>query len=156
MATHIDDSKQWLQTCDYPTQAQFYQILEWLRWTDILISESDLDAALVSKINAIHAGSRPERKVVPANTTIDMLNEFKLVGIAIKNPSAFDLVLHLSFPSFVPPAPGVPWLEILLPANSTTDTTINQTFWADTSISCNEQTGVNYTATPLIFLIDRK
>lgn len=37
----IDNAKPWFETGDFPTQAQFYQLFEWLRWKDeaILISE---------------------------------------------------------------------------------------------------------------------
>lgn len=29
-----EDAKQWFETGDYPTQAQFAQVFEWLRWKD--------------------------------------------------------------------------------------------------------------------------
>lgn len=150
-----DTIKQYFETGDYPSQVQFYQMFDWLRWIDVLISESDLDAPLVAKINAIAAANRPERKTITGNTTIDMLAEYKFVGIAIKNPSAFDLVFHLNCPTLTPP-PGTQWQVIEVPANSTIDFQINQTFWVNTMINMIEQTGVNFSATPLILLIDRK
>lgn len=39
---NIDSAKQWFQTGDFPTQAQFYQVFEWLRWKDEQISVGDI------------------------------------------------------------------------------------------------------------------
>lgn len=150
-----DDIKQYLQTGDFPTQTQFYEWLSKIRWIDVLISESDLDAPLAAKVNAIVTTNRPEERSITGNTTIVMLAKFKFVGIAIKNPSAFDLVFHLNYPALTPP-PGTQWQVIEVPANSTIDFQINQTFWTTTSINMIEQTGVDFSATPVILLIDRK
>lgn len=150
---HIDTVKPWFETGDYPTQAQFHQWMEWLRWTDILISEGDLDAGLVAKINAISSAGRPERKVITGNTTIDMLAEFRFVHIWFKNPSAFNLVFHLNYPAY---GIGDPWQILEVPANSERDFTFNKTFGTDTTLTCNEQTGVDFSATPVILRIDRK
>lgn len=48
-----DDVKQWFETGDYPTQAQFWQKFEWLRWKDEKIAFEDLDDDLKELILAI-------------------------------------------------------------------------------------------------------
>lgn len=45
-------SKQWFETGDYPTQAQFAQVFEWLRWKDEGISIADV-AMLQSVLDSI-------------------------------------------------------------------------------------------------------
>lgn len=51
MPTHKDSVKPWFETGDYPTQAQFYQMFDWLRWTDQLIGVGDLTDELINIIN---------------------------------------------------------------------------------------------------------
>lgn len=46
-----DTSKQWFQTGDKPTQAQFYQVFDWIRWADDPIAIADI-AGLVAALNA--------------------------------------------------------------------------------------------------------
>lgn len=49
-----DTAKQWFETGDKPTQAQFWQVFDWLRWTDVAIGMDQitgLDAALLAKVN---------------------------------------------------------------------------------------------------------
>lgn len=47
-----DDVKQWFETGDFPTQAQFYQKFEWLRWKDEKIAAGDLSVELLNIINS--------------------------------------------------------------------------------------------------------
>lgn len=47
-----DTSKQWFETGDYPTQAQFYQVWDWLRWKDEAIAIGDI-TGLQSILNSI-------------------------------------------------------------------------------------------------------
>ena len=37
-----DTAKLWFQTHDYPTQAEFYQLFEWLRWTDVPLNIAEV------------------------------------------------------------------------------------------------------------------
>lgn len=49
-----DTAKQWFETGDKPTQAQFWQLFDWLRWTDVAITMdaiTGLSAALLAKVN---------------------------------------------------------------------------------------------------------
>lgn len=46
-----DTSKQWFETGDYPTQAQFAQVFEWLRWKDEQLAIADV-IGLVGVINS--------------------------------------------------------------------------------------------------------
>lgn len=49
-----DTAKQWFETGDKPTQTQFWQVFDWLRWNDIAIAIDDisgLSAALASKVS---------------------------------------------------------------------------------------------------------
>lgn len=39
---NIDNAKQWFKTGMYPTQAQFYQVFEWLRWKDEKLQIQDI------------------------------------------------------------------------------------------------------------------
>ena len=41
-----DDSKQWFQTYDFPTQKQFAQVFDWLRWIDQQLQLSDVDGLI--------------------------------------------------------------------------------------------------------------
>lgn len=149
-----DTIKPHFQTGDFPTQVQFYQMFDYLRWKDELIDIPDLSPAIITILNSL----RPERKTITAATgnNIDMAAEYKLVSLAIKNPSAFDLIFTLDYPAYTPPSPGDHWQYIEVPANSTLDLHINRTFWVATSLSLIEQTGVDFSATPVILLIDRK
>lgn len=47
-----DNAKQWFQTGDYPTQEQFYQVFDWVRWKDEGISIADI-ANLQNIINSL-------------------------------------------------------------------------------------------------------
>lgn len=38
----IDNVKPWFETGDFPTQAQFYQLFEWLRWKDEAIQINEV------------------------------------------------------------------------------------------------------------------
>lgn len=39
---YIDNVKPWFETGDFPTQAQFYQMFEWLRWRDQPLAIADI------------------------------------------------------------------------------------------------------------------
>ncbi len=158
MATQSANTlKGWFVTLAKPLQNQFWDWIDSFRHKSDKIIYDDLHADLQTLINNIPAGGsyRPEEKAITGNTTITVLAKYKLVGIAVKNPSAFDLVFYLNYPSLMVPV-GDAWVRIDVPAASTVDVQINQTFWANTDISMNEQTGVDFSATPLILLIDRK
>lgn len=47
-----DTAKQWFETGDFPTQTQFEQTLEWLRWKDEKIAFADLTPELQAQITA--------------------------------------------------------------------------------------------------------
>ena len=47
-----DTSKLWFETGDYPTQTQFAQVFDWLRWKDELIGSGDLTPELLALINS--------------------------------------------------------------------------------------------------------
>ncbi len=151
---NIDTSKQWFQTGDFPTQAQFYQTLEWLRWKDEKIGASDLTTELLAIINSMVGVGRPQKLSLAANGSFVMLAEYKLNGIAAKNASSTDVTLVFSYTGFG----GVGnWQEIVLPAHSTADLVIDQTFWAETTINVTGITGGSYDVDyPIILLIDKK
>lgn len=49
-----DTAKQWFETGDKPTQAQFWQVFDWLRWADVAIGMDQitgLETALLAKVN---------------------------------------------------------------------------------------------------------
>ena len=54
-----DTSKQWFETGDFPTQVQFAQVFEWLRWKDEALGIGDI-TGLTAALNA--AGLKPEKK----------------------------------------------------------------------------------------------
>lgn len=67
MATK-DTSKQWFETDDFPTQAQFYQVFDWLRWKDEKIDITDVNGLQtilngIATITAIKALFRMELTV---------------------------------------------------------------------------------------------
>jgi hypothetical protein len=153
-----DNVKPWFETDKYPTQTQFYQKIDWLRWKDELIAEGDLTPALIAKINAISGAYRPERKEVTGNTTIVMGAEFRLVNIAINNPSSYALEFHINR---IGGSPGTPWLTMVVPALTKKDflvsnQQVNNTFWVDETINLTEVSGNDFSSTPVIFLIDRR
>lgn len=47
-----DTTKTWFETGDYPTQAQFWQAFEWLRWKDESLQISDI-SGLQQLVNSI-------------------------------------------------------------------------------------------------------
>ena len=47
-----DNAKQWFETGDYPTQAQFAQVFEWLRWKDESVAIIDV-AGLTDILNGL-------------------------------------------------------------------------------------------------------
>lgn len=44
---YIDSVKPWFETGDYPTQAQFYQWMAWLRWKDEMLGITDVNGLQV-------------------------------------------------------------------------------------------------------------
>ena len=154
MPTQRDTVKPWFETGDFPTQSQFWTLFDYLRFKDEKIGLADLTDQLIAILNA--RVGRPERRELLANDTILMPAEYKLCGIAVKNTSAYGVVLALNYPAFVPPDPGDNWIEIDCPAGQTIDIQIDKTFWAETSISVGGITGVVLDAMPVILLIDRK
>jgi hypothetical protein len=50
-----DTSKQWFETNDTPSEAQFAQVFDWLRWKDEPITMADI-AGLQGSINALVQG----------------------------------------------------------------------------------------------------
>ncbi len=150
---HIDIIKPWFLVAKKPTQAQFHQWMDWLRWTDQLIGLTDLTQEVIDMLNVVGSSNRPERKEVTGDDTFTMLAEFKLNSIAIKNPSAFDLVFTVDYPGL---GAGVHFLEIAVPASGQVDVEAGKTFWTNTTLTITEETGVDFSATPVIFLIDRK
>lgn len=48
----IDNVKKWFKTGDYPTQAQFYQKFEWLRWKDEEIKMNEVEG-LIDVLNTV-------------------------------------------------------------------------------------------------------
>lgn len=49
---HIDTVKPWFETGDFPTQAQFYQLFEWLRFRDQAIPMNEV-SGLIDALNAL-------------------------------------------------------------------------------------------------------
>lgn len=60
-----DTAKTYLQTGDYPTEAQFAQICEWQRWKDEMIAIADV----VGLQNILNALSTPVQKFIVDVTT---------------------------------------------------------------------------------------
>lgn len=59
-----DTAKTYFNTGDFPTESQFAQVFEWLRWKDELIGYDDLDAELQAYFNTVR-NSIGRIKVVP-------------------------------------------------------------------------------------------
>ena len=53
-----DTAKTWFETGDFPTQSQFWQVFDWLRWKDEPLVAGDLSAELVALLNLV-AGLAP-------------------------------------------------------------------------------------------------
>lgn len=47
-----DTSKQWFETGDYPTQVQFAQVFDWLRWKDEQLEVADVNG-LAGLVNSV-------------------------------------------------------------------------------------------------------
>ena len=47
-----DTSKQWFETGDFPTQAQFAQVFEWLRWKDEQLAMADV-VGLIAYLSSV-------------------------------------------------------------------------------------------------------
>lgn len=149
----IGDLKAFFETGDKPTQQQFWDWLESYRHVLDKIVWNDLDPALQAIILASGGTVRPERREITDDTSITILSEYRFVHLWIKNPSPYNLVFHLNYPAL---GPGDPWQICEVPANGKADFSFNKTFGVNTDISCVEVTGVDFSATPVILLIDRK
>ena len=150
--SYKDDSKLWLQTDDVPTQEQFADICDWLRWKDELILYGDLHPLLQSLITT--NGNRMERLVFTGDTTIVMPTESRLVHVAVKNRCGSALEFHINR---IGDAPGVPWRIISVPANGKNEVSINETFWVDETMTLTEVSGVDIDAeSEPILLIHRQ
>lgn len=146
---NIDSVKPWFETGDFPTQAQFYQWMDWLRWKDETIAFSDLSPALQDIINGMATTEmiRPEYLELNAGTTNQFLMnaEYKLVSIAINNHSLIDMVLV-----FTKDSNNDEVLTVEIAAGATSDNFVNQTFWTEELINIAGITG------DVALLIDRK
>jgi hypothetical protein len=84
MPSYKDTSKPWFETGDYPTQSQFWQTFDRIRWKDEPISMAEVEG-LIAQLNAL---SRPDDVVVcdggPVLYTIPP--GYKLVSIEICTP----------------------------------------------------------------------
>lgn len=68
-----ETSKQWFETGDFPTQAQFYQVFDWLRWKDEGISVADV-ANLQNILNTLQVSlnnALPNQLISGGNVSID-------------------------------------------------------------------------------------
>ena len=54
-----DSSKQWFETGDFPTQAQFAQVFEWLRWKDEPLAIADITNLQTILNSLIPGGASP-------------------------------------------------------------------------------------------------
>ncbi len=157
MAVKTDgELKAFFELGDKPTQSQFSDLIDSKRSVLDKILWSDLHNDLQTLINNISTSviGRPQRIEVTGDTSITMLAEYKLVGIAIKNPSAYALRFYVDFITVGPV--GDPFIDIEVPAGGTVDVEVSKTFWVDTTLNITEQTGADFSGTPVIFLIDRK
>lgn len=101
--------------------------------------------------------SRPERVLVSTTvSTILMPTEYRFVNLWLRNSSPYDLVFHLNYPLATIPTGQSSWKEIELPANTWKDIDIGKTFHVQTLLTMTEVTGVDFSATPIIALIDRR
>jgi hypothetical protein len=153
----INTLQSWFQTQDKPTQDQFWDWLDSYYHKNYKIQYTDLHVDLQNLLISLGTTSsvRPEERAITTDTSIIVLAKFKFVGISVYNPSSSDLVFHLNYPGLSLPG-GEPWQLIEVPAGGNFDLTINKTFWTTTAISMNEVTGVDFSETPVILLIDRK
>lgn len=77
-----DTAKQWFQTGDKPTQAQFEQLFDWLRWGDQAIAMADITGlvtALLTKLNVadwegtLIAYNGPATYTIPAGYLLEKI-----------------------------------------------------------------------------------
>lgn len=70
-----DDIKPYFVPNAYPTQDQFYELFEYLRWRDELIQAADLDPALLALLNStgrtVQLPDGTMQFVAPAGTLIE-------------------------------------------------------------------------------------
>lgn len=68
-----DTSKQWFETGDYPTQSQFYQVFDWLRWKDEGITIADVAAlqGILDSIQNTLNSVLPNQLISGGNVSID-------------------------------------------------------------------------------------
>lgn len=93
---NIDTAKQWFKTGDYPTQAQFWQLFEWLRWKDeqLQITDiKDLPDILTDLItNAGGGGATAESFVLSSDGSRTILAGTVISGIVVDTPVAAVLI----------------------------------------------------------------
>ena len=92
-----DNSKQWFETGDYPTQAQFAQVFDWLRWKDEQVVITDITGlqtilnglatagSIVTKDVFIIDGSLQKNYTIPAGY---LLTQFIILPLADCTPTA--------------------------------------------------------------------
>ncbi len=150
-----DTVKQWFQTNDIPTEPQFYQKFDYLRWKDEKIGTGDLTDELLAIINGIIGIGRPQRLILNADSSFVMQAEYKLNGVAARNLSSTDITLVFNYAGFG--GGGGNWQELVVPAHGSADLTVMQTFWTQTTINITGITGGTYDVDyPIILLIDKK
>jgi hypothetical protein len=130
-----DDSKQWLQTGDIPTEEQLAQIIDWIRFIEEKIGYNDLTPELKALINSVRG---VEKKIFTDDTTIVMAAETWLMHISVYNPGPDPLEFNVNR---IGGMPGVPFLVINVPAAGKVDTIVNTTFWVDETMTLVEVTG---------------
>ncbi|MBL0144946.1 MAG: hypothetical protein IPP48_03470 [Chitinophagaceae bacterium] len=98
-----DTVKQWFETGDLPTQAQFYQKFDWLRWQDEKIVFADLSPELQAHITAIsgvlefdgavHSWTFPAGTLIDRVVVIDATDINFSMGTTLGGTNIFDNAL---------------------------------------------------------------
>lgn len=79
-----DAAKQWFQTGDKPTQAQFYQVFDWLRWNDEKVPITDIDglSELLQQLGS-SSSDQGEKKTYNADGSYNLPAGFLLEKIIV-------------------------------------------------------------------------
>lgn len=98
-----DTVKEWFETGDLPTQAQFYQKFDWLRWQDEKIVFADLSPELQAHITAIsgvlefdgavHSWTFPAGTLIDRVVVIDATDINFSMGTTLGGTNIFDNAL---------------------------------------------------------------
>jgi hypothetical protein len=95
MPANKDTSKPWFVTGAYPTQAQFYQVFDWLRWKDELLAITDIDGlqAILNTIITLAQVKANYAQLITLITdgTYDMTAGLIINGIVVDAPGDFIL-----------------------------------------------------------------